>query len=487
MHGIRSATGVLVLSTALLIGSTGAATAFADTAGDDSTSSSARTDGTSAGNSSSISASNSVTSLRDSVTTALRGSFSPTSRADDSTLSPVSSEDVDDAVPAEDGIESLAGAEESDDVTALGALVESDEPEQAENQATPVAVSTGTDSKVTEDPAPARAASVATSDNRDGGTADVFSAGVTSAAGDSPAQDDLPAGSVAVTAQQNVPTGQGKPFGNLAPDSAFEPEPLVTSLATMVTTMQTVVVSLGSAAAAIPPAIWALPFSQTPFSDVVALLETVLSSVEQSVTAMAQLPSNFVALFGMPTVTGADAPGIVGIGESSDHRLLPVLDSFPVAGSPVVAPLLGQLAPLQTVDDFVSRMGFAAFSPAALAALAAPVQIGPTSIPALAGEYESLFDRAFGALLVPLSLWALATGALPGLVGLLVVFGAGARVGYRQAKAGLALKVAGLARFAGPGPLGVVRSGSFVVLHQRGVRTGGTRIPRWSPLGDQAA
>jgi hypothetical protein len=46
---------------------------------------------------------------------------------------------------------------------------------------------------------------------------------------------------------------------------------------------------------------------------------------------------------------------------------------------------------------------------------------------------------------------------------------AGVRIGYRQAKAGFALRAAGIARFAGPGPLGVVRSGSLVVVRPRGL------------------
>ncbi|MGB3673370.1 MAG: hypothetical protein WA988_02905, partial [Candidatus Nanopelagicales bacterium] len=101
------------------------------------------------------------------------------------------------------------------------------------------------------------------------------------------------------------------------------------------------------------------------------------------------------------------------------------------------------------------------------------------------GEQQSLIDRAFDALLVPLSLWALFTGALPGLAGLLIVFGAGTRVGYRQAKAGFAVRVAGIGRFARPGPLGVVRSGSLVTLHQR--RTAVGRIHHGRPIFDNQA
>ena len=73
---------------------------------------------------------------------------------------------------------------------------------------------------------------------------------------------------------------------------------------------------------------------------------------------------------------------------------------------------------------------------------------------------------------LPISLAALAALALPGAGGLVILTAAGVRVGYRQAKAGFVLRTAGIARFARPGavPLGVVRSGSLVVVRPRALR-----------------
>jgi hypothetical protein len=70
---------------------------------------------------------------------------------------------------------------------------------------------------------------------------------------------------------------------------------------------------------------------------------------------------------------------------------------------------------------------------------------------------------------LPISLAALAALALPGAGGLTILTAAGVRVGYRQAKAGSAVRTAGIAGFARPGavPLGVVRSGSLVVIRPR--------------------
>ena len=69
----------------------------------------------------------------------------------------------------------------------------------------------------------------------------------------------------------------------------------------------------------------------------------------------------------------------------------------------------------------------------------------------------SSFRHVFSGLLLPVSLWALAAGALPGASGLVILFATGARLGYRQAKAGVALRTTGIAFFARPGPLGIVR------------------------------
>jgi hypothetical protein len=89
---------------------------------------------------------------------------------------------------------------------------------------------------------------------------------------------------------------------------------------------------------------------------------------------------------------------------------------------------------------------------------------GPLSgLAALSGVGGLTVLNAAGVL--PVSLAALAALALPGAGGLTILTAAGVRVGYRQAKAGFALRTAGIAGFARPGavPLGVVRSGSVVV------------------------
>jgi hypothetical protein len=84
----------------------------------------------------------------------------------------------------------------------------------------------------------------------------------------------------------------------------------------------------------------------------------------------------------------------------------------------------------------------------------------------------SFLEHTVNALFVPASLSALAAVALPGIGGLLLICALGMRIGYRQAKALFEVRRAGIACFAGPGPLGVVRSGSLIALRPRalGVR-----------------
>ncbi|MGB0971461.1 MAG: hypothetical protein ACPGVG_10920 [Mycobacterium sp.] len=490
VQGFRSATGVLVLSTALLIGSAGGATAVADTGGSDSSSTSSSADSSgadSSGADSSGADSSSAESssgdasdgLRDSDPTSHSEAESTLSQDDDSAESLAADEAIDEALAAEEADESPVVVEEAvavSEVEDAGAAGEVDAlvaAEHIEDESAADTLATAAEPAAAEAaaPAPEPVVSVSGSNSRKGGSVAALSTEPTSAS------DESLTAPVAGAGPYDTLTGQDMLAGELEPASFVDPAPLTT----MVRTLETVVASLGNAAAAIPPVIWALPFSETPISDVVALLETVLDSVTQSAAAVAQLPRNFVALLGVPTVGAYTAVA----SETSGHQLPPMMDARIAAAIPAGAPTLLGMAPTQTSDHPVlASSGFATLGPTALAALAAPIQSVPAPIPALTGEYESIFDRAFGALLVPLSLWALATGALPGLVGLFVVFGAGTRVGYRQAKAGFALKMAGISRFAGPGPLGVVRSGSIIAVHQKGVRA---KSPRWSRLGDQAA
>src|SRR6185312_14734822 len=122
------------------------------------------------------------------------------------------------------------------------------------------------------------------------------------------------------------------------------------------------------------------------------------------------------------------------------------------------------------------------FRPASSELLLSGQLSGPAAPSGVAGL---MILNAAGVL--PISLAALAALALPGAGGLTIVTAAGVRVGYRQAKAGSAVRAAGIGRFAGPGPLGVVRSGSLIVVRPRALRVARPRALSAECLLDKVA
>ena len=215
-----------------------------------------------------------------------------------------------------------------------------------------------------------------------------------------------------------------------------------------------------------------LPISQNPIGDVINAVQMLLTAVVNAVSEVAKVPGNLLNLLGFSDADGVRPP-VFGNGGSIDR----------VATTPVGVRLVGNEAQLPqantvTVDaplfgNVVNASEFGGISPVSLnqgfstSGLApAPASVSPAT--------KSFLDNVVRSVLVPASLTALAAIAVPGIAGLLIVCAAGIRVGYRQAKAGLALKLSGIARFAGSGPMGVVRSGSMIALHPRSSKLGKT-------------
>ena len=191
-----------------------------------------------------------------------------------------------------------------------------------------------------------------------------------------------------------------------------------------------------------------------PVSDVIALVQDMLRSVAEVVALLAQLPSDLfsflLGIAGAPPVVGGVAgvhgPGLSAAAGASVASRLPLGRPLAgISGLPVTGSAATGVAPL----DALVLARASAVSGMAPVAPDAAVPIG-------AGSF---FRHVFGAILLPVSLWVLAAGALPGAGGLVILVATGARLGYRQAKAGVALRTTGIAHFARSGPLGVVRSG----------------------------
>jgi hypothetical protein len=224
-----------------------------------------------------------------------------------------------------------------------------------------------------------------------------------------------------------------------------------------------------------PNVVASVPNLVAPTSDVIAFLQDVLTAGASAVVPLTQLQSDlfswFSSLFG---IAGAQ-PVVVGLGgaagagrpaaaDASVASQLPRVRAF--AGIPGV-PLAGNTTGVATPEG-IAASTFGATTQAvrasSLPGMAPPAPNGASPM----GEQP--FFRDACELLLHASLWALAAAALPGAGGLVILTAAGVRIGYRQAKAGFVVRAAGIARFTGPGPLGVVRSGSSVVVRPRASR-----------------
>jgi hypothetical protein len=211
-----------------------------------------------------------------------------------------------------------------------------------------------------------------------------------------------------------------------------------------------------------------------PVSDVPALVQDVLSSVAGAVVPLTQLQSDLYSfLLGIAGVQ----PVVGGVGGSHDRRLSAAAGPSVASRLPLGLPLAGILGPplagASRLPVTGEATGVATLDVIALGRASAVSGMAPLTPDAAFSIAAGLsFRQVFGELLLPVSLWALAAGALPGVGGLVILFSTGARLGYRQAKAGFALRTAGIASFARSGavPLGVVRSGSLVVIRPRALR-----------------
>jgi hypothetical protein len=224
-----------------------------------------------------------------------------------------------------------------------------------------------------------------------------------------------------------------------------------------------------------PNVVASVPNLVAPTSDVIAFLQDVLTAGASAVVPLTQLQSDlfswFSSLFGIagaqPVVVGlggADGAGLPAAADASVASQLPRVRAL--AGIPGV-PLAGNTTGVATPEG-IAASTFGATTQAvrasSLSGMAPPAPNGASPM----GEQS--FFRDACELLLRASLWALAAAALPGAGGLVILTAAGVCIGYRQAKAGFVVRAAGIARFTGPGPLGVVRSGTLVVVRPRASR-----------------
>ena len=212
-----------------------------------------------------------------------------------------------------------------------------------------------------------------------------------------------------------------------------------------------------------------------PVNDVIGTVEQVLTSVGGAVGPFVPLLTDLPGLLGV----GTGVPGVPGVAHAAGTG----------PSTAAYAPAATQL-PLALPTDAVPRSSASAINATGVATvegitastLGATTHVGaatwlPGAAESLASHgtiqmdgVRSFFPHGFGQLLLTVSLTALALAALPGAGGLALFTAVGVRLGYRQAKTGFAIRSAGFARFAHSGPLGIVRSGSFVAIRPKPTR-----------------
>ncbi|MCV7279902.1 hypothetical protein H7J88_09585 [Mycolicibacterium flavescens] len=292
-------------------------------------------------------------------------------------------------------------------------------------------------------------------------------------------------------AETPAPTTPADAGSSFAPNPAAEPPITPATVPTAVTApvnpmwkairpVANAFTTFGDVMNSVPGTLAELRTSTTPVRDAIASVQDMLTTMAGAMAPLTQVPGDLAALFGVPVPPNQP---LIGAGGSFDAVKVKTPAEAPLFGpqagqveaTPVAddGPLFGTLAPRPSLGEVAS------------ADLTKPLSVSGT-VPLKMDPprtAQSIFQHVIEAVLVPASLTALAAVALPGVFALLVVAAAGVRLGYRQAKAALTLRASGIARFAGPGPLGVVRSGSLIKLRQRarGPRTTRAVCPEAQP------
>jgi hypothetical protein len=231
-------------------------------------------------------------------------------------------------------------------------------------------------------------------------------------------------------------------------------------------------VSSSSDTASSPNQTASIPDPAAPIPDVTSVLEDVLIPTTDAVVPLTQLPADLAHLLGIPVTEDQ----LVTDGVGTRNR-------WTARGGPALSPMqILQLLTQTSDSSFADKVTEIPSlldgtnqtrSDSAASAFGTTGALADTSSTSVAARFEpdaalpeglQTFLHSYGQVIVAVSLSAMFAAALPGLVGLVIPVVAGMHIGYRQAKAGRALRTSGIAHLAASGPIGVVRSGSQVAL-----------------------
>lgn len=282
--------------------------------------------------------------------------------------------------------------------------------------------------------------------------------------------NDVPA--EAVNSSHDTPSASVFSVEPPAAATATDPGPVVTAPASEP--------AIETPSAGISPASSPEPVPQAPANastDIFTQLHALLTSAVGLVTPIIQLPGDLITSLTTATTT----PKVPGVGVArSDHvmagppgGMLELLRS-PTQNATSVSALDLMVPATRHPDVIPATAGLATPTPQWVPDQTVQAEQNP---PPGQNNTALVVAGAITAILATVSLWALFYAVLPGLGGLLAATATGAGIGYRQAKAGVALQSSQLARFAKSGPLGVVRSDSLIAVRTptRGAREAAQR------------
>jgi hypothetical protein len=206
-----------------------------------------------------------------------------------------------------------------------------------------------------------------------------------------------------------------------------------------------------------------------PIPDVLTSIRAILTSTADAFVPVTQVPSDLASMFGFPDVQPASGRVSADIRGPSATLPTPLQTVRPPTGGHGAISASDGAGETVTATATATSMSGATSAIVGASSLNARARTAPAA--AMSDGLQAFF-RSYGSLVIAASLSAMVAAALPGLVAFLIPTAAGMGVGYRQAKAGIALRAPGMARFAGSGPVGIVRSGSLVALRPSAMRGG---------------
>jgi hypothetical protein len=229
-----------------------------------------------------------------------------------------------------------------------------------------------------------------------------------------------------------------------APNPVAAVPNVVAPVADVVAPVADVVARVPNVVAPVPDVVAPVPNVVAPVPNVVAPVPNVVAPVSDVIAVVPDMPTS---------VPSAAVPLTQPPSDLSSF-LLDIAGVAPVAGIPGV-PLAGDATGFATLLRTT-------FEPTGVGRASSPPGMAPLEPDAgIPMGLHSFLRDAYAKLLLPVSLWALFTVALPGVAGLVVLTAIGMRVGYRQAKAGFVVRAPGITRLARPGQLGVVNLGAL--------------------------